>query len=374
MLTIILNLLIFVSVILILVSIHEFGHFIVAKAFGIKVLRFSIGFGKPLFGIHDKQGTEYVIAPIPLGGYVKLLDERETPVTSAEKPFEFNSRPLHQRFLVLLAGPGFNFIFAILAFWIVFAHGFTYVKPIIGSVLPNSPAAQAGFNSGDEIISINGKSTPHWSAIAMQLAMRYGGSGELVMQVQHQTLGKIVNHNLTVDLRNWRLNALRPNPLQALGITPYAPTERNAAGTIVWPKDKLNYLHYSWLGAAGHALQTTYDLTAFNLVILYKMLTGVISYHGLGGPLSIIEAAAVAANQGILVYLNFLALLSISIAIINLLPIPGLDGGQIFYLFIELVRGKPLSVPAQILAFRLGIIALILLMITAITNDLLRLG
>lgn len=350
----------FLVTILIIVGVHEWGHFAVATLCKIKVLRFSIGFGKALWRFQSKQGTEYVIALIPLGGYVKLLDEREGLVSSEERPYAFNYRPLYQRFLVILAGSFFNLLCSLLAFWWVLSMGITYVKPIIGSVKADSLVAQAGLQAREEIIAIDGHPTPHWAAIAMALIRHYGEQGKLTITVQKPDEMQVRSHTTSIDLRQWKLNALRPDPLGSLGIIPYRSSHL------------LHTLHYSPLAAWKPAFEQLTTFVNFNIVIVYKMVTGVISWQSLGGPLTIWDATVLAADQGLVVYINFLGLLGASIALINLLPIPGLDGAQLIYLAIEGIRRRPVSTAVQLLFFRLGLILLSLLMLQALMNDLLR--
>lgn len=375
MLNLILSILVFISVVLILVTFHEFGHFSVAKLFGIRVQRFSVGFGKPFFSFYDKTGTEYALAPIPLGGYVKLLDSREeeTPLKPDELPYAFDHRPLYQRFAVVAAGPLFNIIFAILGFWLVLMIGVVTVKPIIGTITPNSPAAKSGIHTGDQLLSINAQKTSSWSAVALTLILHYGEKGPLTFTVQRGSSNQPIP--LKLDLSTWHLDALKPDPLGSLGIAPYIPEglRHNASGKVQLPANMLTEIRYPPLQAFGAAVNETYFFAKMNLVMLYKMLTGVISWRGLGGPISIMQAAEVAALQGLVIYLNFLAFLSISIAIVNLLPIPGLDGSQLFYQLIELVLRRPVSVEMQIMAFRIGFIIFLLLIVQVFVNDLLRL-
>lgn len=360
------------SIIIMLVLVHELGHFFVAKLCGVKVQRFSIGFGKPLWSWYDKQGTEYALAPLPFGGYVKLLDGREGPVESADFPFAFDQRPLYQRFAIVVAGPLFNILFAVLAFWVVFSLGIVYVKPIVGAVVPGSPAAQVHIQPGDEVIAIGKQKTMHWAAVAMALVLHYGEQEPLVVTIKKPTAE---TEKVPLDLRNWSLNPLRPNPIESIGIKPYVPTKKGVAIAKMseWAPNLLEQRHYSLFPAFTAAVAETYGFIVFNLVILYKMLTGVISLQSLGGPFSIVQVAVLAAEQGLVIYLNFLALLSISIAIINLLPIPGLDGAQLLYQLYELIFRRPVPMAVQLLAFRLGLIILLLVMAQALVNDLLRL-
>lgn len=376
MLNILFSLLIFISVVLILVTFHELGHFSVAKLFGIKVQRFSVGFGKPFFRFYDKTGTEYALAPIPLGGYVKLLDSREeeSSLTAQELSQAFDHRPLYQRFAVLIAGPLFNVFFAILGFWMVLTIGIVTVKPIIGSVLPNSSAARAGVQPGDQLIAIDNQKTSSWSAVSLSLIMHYGEKGALTIAVQTSSQPKTPVRVLHLDLANWHLDALKPDPLTSLGIVPYVPAfiVHDTSGKAQWPPEMLQQIHYSPLHAFVPAIKETYTFASFNLIILYKMITGVVSWRGLGGPISIMQAAGIAAEQGGVIYLNFLAFLSISIAVINLLPIPGLDGSQIMYQLIELIIRRPVSIEAQLLAFRIGFIIFLFLIVQVFINDILR--
>lgn len=355
----------FIVAVLILIGVHEFGHFVAARCCGVKVLRFSIGFGKALYRWYDKQGTEYVVALLPLGGYVKLLDEREAPVASKDRARAFNNRPLYQRFIILIAGVFFNLVFAMLAFWFVYTAGIVFIKPVIGAVTPNSIAAQAGLKAGDELLAIGKRNTNHWAAVSMALVMHYGEQGKLAFTVREPSAKQTRIREMDVDLRQWRLDALHPNPLGSLGIVPYYPKPL--------PPTLLSKQKFSILTAWRPALEQVRDFVTFNLAVLYKMVVGVISWHSLGGPVSIFQAAVLAAGQGAIVYINFLALLSISLAVVNLLPIPGLDGAQILYLLYEFLRRKPVSVAVQLLLFRLGIIFLVILMLQVMLNDLLRL-
>lgn len=358
----------FLLTFLILVSVHEFGHFIIARLYGVRVLRFSIGFGKPVYRWHDKYNTEYILAIFPFGGYTKLLDDRETKVTADERAFAFNFKPVYQRALILAAGPVFNILFSIMAFWCVFTLGITYVKPIINAVVPGSIAARAGLKSGEELIAIDGRKTYHWAAVSMALVSHYGEHRPLAITVKEPITGKIVEHIVPANLQDWHLNALRPNPLASLGVTPY-----NVGKQAKWPPDKLSRRQYSFFKALQPAVEETYIFFSFNVLVLYKMVTGTISWQSLGGPVSLLQAAVLAAGQGAIIFLNFLALLGVSVAVINLLPIPGLDGAQLLYLLYERLMGRPLSVRVQALIFRLGAIVIMLILAQALANDLLRL-
>lgn len=369
MATLILNILIFLSVIVILVTVHEFGHFIVAKGFGIKVHRFSIGFGKPLWSIKDKTGTEYVVAPIPLGGYVRLLDSRDgEPVADQDLPYAFDKRPVLQRIAVLAAGPVFNLLFAILAFWMVFVLGVTSVMPVVGSVVSSSPAALAGISPNDRIVKINNYETPQWADVSIALMLHYGNPDPLTITVKKFKPENAPNRSLQVPVAHWHLNSLQPDPLQSLGIIPFMPSVK-----MKWPAEMVQVRQYPVWKAFLPAFHETTLFTLFNGAMIYKMLTGVISLKGLGGPISIAQIAVLAAKQGLVIYLNFLALLSICLGVLNLLPIPGLDGAQLLYCFLEIGMRRPVSDRTQILAYRLGLVILFLLIVQALLNDLFRL-
>lgn len=372
MLNLLFSLLIFLSVVIILVTVHEFGHFSVAKLFGMKVQRFSVGFGNPLFSVYDRSGTEYALAPIPLGGYVKLLDSREGEIDPSEYPYAFDHRPVYQRLAVLIAGPLFNVLLAIVMFWAVFSVGIVTLKPLVGSVQQGSLAAQAGIQAGDEIIAIDDNKTLNWTAVSFALILRYGDKHGFQMTVKNPQAAKV--RTLQVNTANWHLDDLRPNPLLSLGITPFIPTlSSNANSNTPVAAQFIQSVHYPFWQAFLPAVKSTYMLGYFNITVLYKMLIGELSWRSLGGPISILQAAEVAAHQGMVVYLNFLGFLSISIAIVNLLPIPGLDGSQIVYCWIEAVRRKPLSLKVQLLIFRIGFILLLVLLLQVMLNDLVRL-
>lgn len=442
----------FIFAIFLLVTIHEWGHFWVAKKFGIKVLRFSIGFGKPMWKKIGKDGTEYVVAPFLLGGYVRLLDEREEQnILPEDLPYAFNRKPLWVRFCVILAGPLTNWILGFILFWCVFAIGFNDIKPIIGKITPQSIAAVGGLRSGDQIISINNQLTPTWQKVLIALLFHLGNKKALDVKVQAKDQSQSTH---TLQLGNWKLRGLTPKPLENLGIFPYVPNElpiifkvlpdspAAQAGLIsgdhvlainnleisdweqfvtyvmdhpqqnvtlsilrnnqkkylpltIGQKRSLNIKKYGFIGVQAKpidipsdmkirieypiykawlpAIQETLDMSTFNFFIFGKMLTGGVSLQGLGGPITIFRTANQALKEGIVTYLNFLAILSIMLAAINIVPIPGLDGGHLLFIVIEAIRGKPLSFASQAIAWRLGMVFLIALMLQATINDVLRL-
>lgn len=437
--------------VLFVIGIHEFGHFIIARLVGVKVLRFSIGFGKALYRWHDKKGTEYVLAAIPLGGYVKMLDETEEPVATQEHHLAFNRQPIYKKTAIIAAGPLFNLLFAFALYWLLFVVGFTTTAPVIGQVKPHSIAAQAGLKNNQEIISINNQSTTNWTAIVIRLLSHVGEQGPIDLTTKNLTTG--AQHRYSVPVANWQLNSLQPDPLDSLGIIPYSPPLSNVIGLIkantpaavsglkikdkilainhhpvknwqevvaqiaahpgealpflikrdgqtyttyvsigyvrdwrlqkqgflgvgpdfVWPKNLLHDNRYGPIAAVSHAWQNTWDFTYVNFLVFGKMLTGKISLQSLGGPITIFESAGSALNSGILSFMGFLAFLSISIGIINILPIPGLDGGHLLIQLIEFVIRRPLSLRVQMLFYRVGLILLFLLISQSLVNDILRL-
>jgi regulator of sigma E protease len=438
--------------ILLVVGIHEFGHFIVAKWSGIKVLRFSIGFGKALYTWHDKSGTEYVLAAIPLGGYVKMLDDEEDEVPAADKHLAFNYQPFYKKFAVIAAGPISNFVLAFFIYWLLFVIGFVSVAPVIGSVEPNSIAANAGLQAQQEIVQVDNKETHGWMNVIIHLLSRAGDQSFLSLQVKNRD----ANHTTklySLNLANWHMSDLRPDPLKSIGITPYEPVIPAILGKVLkgspaeksgllvgdqitaingkaagdwyamldlfsdkpyqkliftikrgqktvtlpvtigakysffhqpygylgmapafeWPKEFLRLNKYGPIDAISHAGADVKMFTDMNFIVFGKILTGKISLESLGGPITIFQSAGTALNNGVLSFLSFLAFLSIAIGVINILPIPGLDGGHMFFQIIELIRRKPLEPRAQILFYRFGMILLLLLMVQALVNDLLRL-
>jgi regulator of sigma E protease len=446
----IIHIIVFLVTVLVLITVHEFGHFWVAKRLGVKVLRFSIGFGGPLFRWYGKDGTEYVIAWLPLGGYVKLLDGREAAVSEAEKSRAFDNQPLPSRFAIVLAGPVINALFAVLAFWLVFMIGFVQVKPVVGAVNPNSIAAAAGIQSGQEFISLNGHPTPSWQKLAMRLIGKLGDKGSMTVQAKFPTNPNV--NTYTFSLQNWKVDSLNPDPITSLGIVPYQPLVPAVISKVIlhspgeqgglrvgdkiltvdqqtvndWfdflkiiqskPQQKLTitvlrdqkpldlqiitgrkWENWKWLGYLGieakspqwpeniktqvkyppisalwHSVSEVGSYLQFNFVILGKILIGKVSLRSLGGPVTIFQSAGSAFNQGLLAYLAFLGVISLMLAFVNILPIPGLDGGHLLLFGIEMILGRPLSIAAQVLILRLGLIFLIVIMFQALMNDLLR--
>jgi regulator of sigma E protease len=443
----------FLMTVLVLVSIHEAGHMVVARALGIQVLRYSIGFGKVLWRHQSKKsGTEYAISLLPLGGYVKLLDEREMAVPEADKHRAFNRQSLLSRIAVVAAGPLTNIIFAIVVYWIMFSVGVEVVKPIVGQVTANSVAAQAGIHSGDTITKVGGKSVADWQDILLPLIGRMGESGELSIETISPQ-GQVEQHR--IDVAQWKVDPLTPDPLQSLGIEPFRPPQpaivekvqpdSPAAKAGVKPGDQFIavdgkavkdwyalvktiqphpgknfnftlerdgkplalaitpdskfYLRgmqsigvigvnvkptdfpqsmkfekkYSPLKAFVPASAETLRFFNFNFVMIKKMFKGEISLRSLGGPITIFNSADRAFKAGLIVFLNFLALISVMLAFVNVLPIPGLDGGHILYFLIEFILRRPLSAAVEIFTMRLGLLFLLLLTLAVSFNDIMRL-
>ncbi|MEG8202384.1 RIP metalloprotease RseP [Pseudomonas sp. 5FOS] len=435
----------------VLVTFHEFGHFWVARRCGVKVLRFSVGFGTPLLRWHDRHGTEFVIAAIPLGGYVKMLDEREGDVPSALVGQSFNRKSVRQRIAIVAAGPVANFLLAILFFWVLAMLGTQQVRPVIGAVETGSLAASAGLTAGQEIVSIDGKPTNGWSAVNLQLVRRLGESGTLQVGVREE--GASAERQLQVKLDNWLKGADEPDPIQSLGLQPWRPAivpvlaeidpkgpaaaaglktgdrllaldgvavnewqqvvdavrarpqakvvvrverdgaalevpvtlarkgEGKAAGGYLgagvkggeWPANMLREVSYGPLDAVGEGLSRTWSMSVLTLESLKKMLFGELSVKNLSGPITIAKVAGASAQSGVGDFLNFLAYLSISLGVLNLLPIPVLDGGHLLFYLVEWARGRPLSDRVQGWGVQIGISLVIGVMLLALINDLGRL-
>ncbi|MEX2259863.1 MAG: RIP metalloprotease RseP [Woeseia sp.] len=437
----------FIVAISVLVAIHEFGHYLVGRLCGMKVLRYSIGFGKPLWmRVAGRDRTEYCISAIPLGGYVKFLDDREGPVEAADEGRAFNHRPVPARIAVLLAGPFFNFLFAVLAYWVLFVSGVPTVKPAVGAVDPGSYAAEAGLEYGDRIIKAGDRDGADWEAVLVAMLDNLVSDGrvELVLEGedgwQRTTaieVGEDVSH-LTepgklfdgLGFVPWqppaviesvepdgaaaeaglapgdRITAIDGEPVRTFGdLLDIVATRPDKAVTVDYRRDGRTYSaeamlgsaqrdgqrvgmlgirisnnagdywyerKYGPVGAVSEALEQTWASTAFTVRMLGRMVTGDVSIRNISGPINIAQYAGESASAGINQFLRFLALVSISLGVLNLLPIPILDGGQIVYQTVEWLKGSPMSERSQIMGQQVGIFALLLLMSFAFYNDIAR--
>jgi regulator of sigma E protease len=439
----------------VLVAVHEFGHFWVARRCGVKVLRFSIGFGKPLWSRTGRNGTEYVIAAVPLGGYVRMLDEREGPVEEHELPQSFNRQPVLSRIAIVAAGPLANFALAIIAFYVLYMIGVRGVAPIIGAVEHGSIAEAAGLEPGQEIVAVDGERTPTRQAVAMQLLQRLGESGEIRFAVRYPDADPELVYESSARVEDWLKGEDEPDLLAGLGleyrmpvveariadVMPQSPAERAGlrSGDLIvsvsgepvanweqwvaavrasqgatltteilrgaerlvlqltpamtrqsdgseiaqvgvsatvpeWPSEYLRIERHGPLAAWSPALGQTWSLTVFTVESVKKMFEGLISPKNLSGPITIAKVAAASARSGLESYIGFLALLSISLGVLNLFPIPVLDGGHLMYYFIEMVKGSPVSERAQMLGYQIGVVILIGVMLLALYNDINRLA
>ncbi len=435
----------------VLVTFHEFGHFWVARRCGVKVLRFSVGFGSPLFRWHDRQGTEFVIAAIPLGGYVKMLDEREGDVPPALLDNAFNRKSVRQRFAIVSAGPLANFLLALVFFWLLAMLGSEQIRPVIGAVEPGSLAAQAGLSVDQEIVAVNGKPVSGWGEVNLQLVRRLGESGQLDVTVRD--VGGSSEKHLQISLQNWLKGVEEPDPITSLGIRPWRPqivpviaqldpegpaqaagirlgdrllslnqqplddwqqvidavrtlpgepvslqverqgqrldvsltlatrgegeVRRGYLGAGVeggeWPAEMLREVSFGPLEAVAEGVRRTWTMSLLTLDSLKKMLFGELSVKNLSGPITIAKVAGASAQSGLGDFLNFLAYLSISLGVLNLLPIPVLDGGHLLFYLVEWVRGRPLSERVQGWGVQIGISLVVGVMLLALVNDLGRL-
>lgn len=436
----------FLLTIWILVVVHEYGHYLVARLSGVKVLRFSVGFGPVLLRrILGRDQTEWTISAVPLGGYVKMLDEREEDVAEHDRPRAFNRATVWRRMAIVAAGPLANFLLAIVAFWVLFVHGVSSVKPMVGTPDPDTPAALAGLRNGDEVTRVDGKPVQTYDALLLELVKAQAEkrvariellNGEL-LQLDFSTPGQqqgevgktigltpyfppvepVIGHVepgspavkaglqagdriLAVNgqpVDDWQafaeLSRTHPGSELALKIessgrfldvraTPASIQE--GAKTIgrlgVAPKVEDSLLdglrvevRYSVFEALGEALRKTWDITAFSLNMMGKMVAGQVSLSNLSGPVSIASYAGQSVVQGWASFTGFLAVISIGLGIINLLPIPLLDGGHLMYYIAEVLRGRPVSERAMELGNRIGLALIGTLVVLSLYNDLLRL-
>ncbi|MGL6070865.1 RIP metalloprotease RseP [Craterilacuibacter sp.] len=437
----------FLLAIAVLVTFHEYGHYQVARWCGVRVLRFSIGFGKPLLRM-QRGDTEWVLAAIPLGGYVKMLDEREGDVNPADRHLAFNTQSVYKRIAIVVAGPLANFLMAIALFWVVLLPGGQAIHPLVGTVVQQSAAAAAGAQPGDRILAINGQTTPNWEAISDAVSQGIASEGKLELSVEQ--FG--VRRELSVDLPRFGLDQLDEKSLGKLGLMParYLPKiamlEPDGAGakaglkvgdtllamdgvpvktwadwvqvvqnhpgkamqlsvarggqtldltlrpdTVMqggvalgrigaapevdraWSQALVYPVDYTPLQALTAALGKTWNMSVTTLSMMGGMLFGQVSLDAISGPFTIADYAGKSAVQGWQSYLAFMAVISISLGVLNLLPVPVLDGGHLLYYVAEIIRGRPLSEQLQQLGQRIGFAIILALMVLALFNDLGRL-
>ena len=443
------NLASFVVALGILVTVHEYGHFWVARKNGVKVERFSVGFGKAIWRKTAQDGTEYVLAIIPLGGYVKMLDERVDEVQPEDKAKTFNSKSVYQRIAIVGAGPMANFAFALLALYLMFLIGVPSVKPIIGEIEHESIAYKAQLTQNTEIVSVGGKETRDWQEVNLALI---GQVGNKQIEIKTKTSDSQYVATTLLDTRNWTFAPEKTTPLASLGITPFRPKVHNElagiakdspaerAGLLVgdkliavagkemsdwksfsneiklfpaqevlitisragqqislpvtpdaiersgkligylgvgpkvdsWPSSLLIELAYGPIDAIAESAKRTWNLTTLTLSMIGKLIIGDVSVKNLSGPIGIAQGAGSSAGHGFVYFLGFLALISINLGIINLLPLPVLDGGHLLYYLIELFTGKEVPEKVQEAGFKFGALALLMLMAIGLFNDFSR--
>ncbi len=445
----------------ILVTIHEFGHFWVARRCGVKVLKFSIGFGKAVKTWTGKDGCEYIIAPIPLGGYVKMLGQEDTTVvdssrlSASQRECSFACKPLWQRMAIVAAGPIANFLLAIFVFWLInISYGVSGIAPVVNNVIEDSIAEIAGLRAGDEILAVDGEETIIWQQVTLQLLARLGETGEITLTVDPVDSSR--TRELQLPINAWMGSETAPNPVGDLGIIQFEiPADiagivsggaaeaadlqegdevisvdgRSIRGWTHWveiiraspeltlnvvvqrggistdllmtpetatlddgtvigsigayvqettlaellPPEMLRQVDYNVLSAIQPALAETWNKSIFVLDSVKKMVVGLISVKNINGPITIAQVAGETATYGLDVYLGFLALLSISLGVLNLLPIPVLDGGHLLYYAIEAVIRRPVPERIQAWGLQLGLLMISGLMVLAMYNDVNRL-
>ncbi|MGE6164213.1 sigma E protease regulator RseP [Aeromonas rivipollensis] len=433
-----------------LVAVHEFGHFWVARRCGVKVERFSIGFGKAIWRRIGKDGTEYVLALIPLGGYVKMLDGRVDELKPGEEAQAFNHKSVWARMAIVAAGPMANFVFALFAFWLMFMIGVPSVKPVVGEVRPASIVAQAGIEPGMEIVGVGDEATGDWESVTYALISHLGDKS---VQLKLKAPGASYAVDKTLMLDSWTFDPDKESPIGSLGIVPLGgkvlpvvqaivpssasekaglqvgdrikgvgdqaitewtefvervqqspeqplevtveregsdltltltPDVKKVRGQLVGfvglspqlvplPDEYRVLLQYGPLQALWHGVQKTWSLITLTFDMIGKLIGGIVSLDNLSGPISIAKGAGSSADYGLVYFLGFLALISVNLGIINLFPLPVLDGGHLVYFLIEAVTGKPVPEKIQEIGFRIGAAILMLLMGIALFNDFARL-
>lgn len=448
MFEIIRNLGAFIVALGLLVAVHEWGHFIVARKCGVKVLRFSIGFGKPIYKKVTSTGMEFVIAAIPLGGYVRMLDGRVDDVSEEDRAVSFDHQAVWKRFAIVAAGPGINFLFAILISMLVFMIGQDTPKPFIGEIKANSYIAATGAEEGDRFIEIDGQETLTWKSVNIELMSHIGD--DIIPFTVIKPTGKTASYQMKMP--NWDYDPDQQSIFESIGFEVYRPkllkvisdlvpdspaqkaglqqndeimklngtliedwgqiqdyvaARANQAVTVEFLRDgelrtvdlvlgerdtpdgktgsigiypsqetypETHYFNYQAgpFEALVNGSKETWRLMTLTVQMLGKFVTGDVAVKNLSGPISIAQGAGISASYGIIAFLGFLALISVNLGIINLLPLPMLDGGHLMYFTVEWITGKPVPESVQEIGFRIGGVLLILLMATAIFNDINR--
>ncbi|WP_445115984.1 RIP metalloprotease RseP [Acinetobacter sp. WZC-1] len=435
-----------------LIAIHEFGHYWVARKLGVKVLVYSIGFGPTLLKwISKKSGIQYQLSALPLGGYVKMLDEREGNVSAEDLPYAFNRQPPWKRIAIVAAGPVINLIFAVLLFWILFLPAQEQLNTRIGKILPNTPAASMHMQSGDKIVAVDGAQTQTWEKLNYALVDRIGETGQIQVQVERQgqlkafelpihdflkdqsespfdVLGFVpyrpeiqaVVHKLSEDgaairqgmkegdkiiaingvqMKDWfdvvdvvkkspekllAIDVLRQGQTVQLQVMPQGKRDgmgnmtgllgvEAQTGKVVIPDEYKQQIQYNPAEALVVAVEKTGQISGMILNSIVKMIRGLIGLDNLSGPITIAKVAGQSAEMGWQTFISFMALMSVSLGILNLLPIPMLDGGHLVYYIIEAIRGKPVSEQIQMFGLKIGMVLLGSMMLLAIFNDFMRL-
>ncbi|WP_445660886.1 RIP metalloprotease RseP [Acinetobacter sp. F16] len=435
-----------------LIAIHEFGHYIVARKLGVKVLVYSIGFGPTLLKwTSKKSGVQYQLSALPLGGYVKMLDEREGSVAEEDLPKAFNRQHPWKRIAIVAAGPLINLAFAVVLFWILFIPSQEQLNTRVGKVLPNTPAATVQMQVGDKITNVDGTATPTWEKLNFALVDRVGETGSI--EIQADRAGQVKTFQLPIQdflknqnqsaldslgfmpyrphipavaaklsedgaairqgmeegdkiiaidgikMNDWfdvvqvvqaspekllKIDILRQNQLLHLEVMPQAKRDsmgnvsgvlgvQNIPGKINIPADYKQVIQYSPTEAFVMAVDKTGQISGMILNSIVKMFRGLIGLDNLSGPITIAKVAGQSAEMGWQTFISFMALMSVSLGILNLLPIPMLDGGHLVYYFIELIRGKPVSEQIQLVGLKIGMVLLGSMMLLALFNDFMRL-
>ncbi len=428
----------------ILIFVHELGHFLFAKKLGVRVLKFSLGFGPKLIG--KKYGdTEYLVSAVPLGGYVKMLGEEPgNELKEEDKPFAYNYQPVWKRFLIVFSGPVFNLFFAAAIFFVVFLSGVPVPKPYVGKVMDNSPAAAGGLITGDRVIAINGKTVSGWDDIDVpvnesrgeKLLFKIEREGKIIelsvipekktgknifgentevmdigiMPLLYPEVGEVIKNAVAekagmkkgdriieiegASIKTWhdmtaiihgspekplRLKIKRDENFLELTVTPEKKTFKSPDGAEkqigligIGPAGNNVIKKYNPLKAASLGIKRTWDMVALTVVVIIKLIQRIVPAETLGGPIMIFQMAGQQASLGAMNFFLFMAVISINLGVLNLLPIPILDGGHILFLGIEAVRRKPLSEKVMMIAQRVGIAIIIALMVFAFYNDIMR--